>query len=124
MTNKEVIGSWDLESFIIEKPGGSRRNWGDDASGLLIYTEAGTMSVSINSKVKGSDLAAQFKSILFYSGTFDVKNDNTIVHNVTQASDPSRIGKEMVRKALLNGKKLTLIGEGEFGVAKVVWVRR
>ncbi len=124
MTKNEIIGSWVLESFIIEKQDQTQRKWGENTTGLLIYTEEGTMSVSINSKLIGIGLEAQFKSILFYAGTYEVIKENTIIHSVTQASDPSRLGKEMIRKAEPNGTKLTLTGKGEFGIAKIVWVRR
>lgn len=121
---KNIIGAWALESFVIENPEGESRNWGTNTSGILIYTESGYMSVSINKNVENkSTVEAQnfFDSILFYSGTF-VVDGNTIKHKVTQASSPARIGKEMIRSGSLDGNLLTLISPPEsFGRAILKW---
>lgn len=121
---KNVIGAWALESFVIENPEGESRNWGTNTSGLLIYTESGHMSVSINKNVENkSTVEAQnfFDSILFYSGTF-VIDGTTIIHKVSQASNPSRIGKELRRSATLEGSLLLLVSPTEsFGRALLKW---
>lgn len=119
-----VIGTWELESFLIENPQNEARNWGSNSQGLLIYTESGHMSVSINKDVENkSAVEAQnfFDSILFYSGTYSVDGE-TIKHKVTQASNPKRIGKELIRIATLEGNLLTLISPPEsFGRAILKW---
>ena len=123
MMNK-VVGAWALESFLIENPQGETRNWGANSQGLLLYTDTGHMSVSINKNVENkSAVEAQniFDSILFYSGTYFVDGE-TIKHKVTQASNPSRIGKELLRTANLDGNLLTLISPPEsFGRAILKW---
>lgn len=120
----QVIGSWELQSFEIEDLQGQHRSWGNDVQGLLLYTNSGHMSVSINKSIeKKSDNDAQniFDSILFYSGTYSV-DGKTIKHQVTQASNPARIGKEMIRYADLNGSILTLESPKEsFGKAILKW---
>lgn len=120
----QVIGSWELQSFEIEDLQGQRRSWGNDVHGLLMYTNSGHMSVSINKSIeKKTDNDAQniFDSILFYAGTYTV-DDKTIKHQVTQASNPARIGKEMIRYADLNGSILTLESPKEsFGKAILKW---
>jgi hypothetical protein len=125
MKNK-VVGTWALESFLIENPQGEVRNWGSKSQGLLIYTESGHMSVSINKDVENkSTVEAQnfFDSILFYSGTYSVDGD-TIKHKVTQASNPGRIGKELLRFATFDGSLLTLVSPNEsFGRAILKWRR-
>lgn len=122
----KVVGAWALESFLIENPEGEARNWGCNSQGLLIYTESGHMSVSINKDVESkSAVEAQnfFDSILFYSGTYSVDGD-TIKHKVTQASNPGRIGKELLRFATLDGSLLTLVSPQEsFGKAILKWRR-
>ena len=94
--NEQLIGSWTLESFAIESPEGKRSDWGNNVHGLLIYALSGHMSVSINKDVENDpDQSAEqnlFDSILFYSGTYQVEG-NLIRHQVTQASNPARIGK-------------------------------
>lgn len=123
MKNK-VIGAWTLESFMIENPPGETSNWGPNTQGLLLYTDTGHMSVSINKDVENkSTVEAQnfFDSILFYSGTYFVDR-TTIKHKVTQASNPNRIGKELLRFATLEGDLLTLVSPLEsFGRAILKW---
>lgn len=123
MQNK-VVGAWALESFLIENTQGETRNWGANTQGLLLYTGTGHMSVSINKDVENkSAVEAQnfFDSILFYSGTYFV-DGATIKHKVTQASNPGRIGKELLRSANLEGNLLTLISPTEsFGRAILKW---
>lgn len=120
----DVTGSWKLESFLIEDKQGNARSWGSNAQGLLIYTADGHMSVSINKDLENkSTVETQniFDSILFYSGTYSVDGD-TIKHKVTQASNPARIGKEMLRFANLQNNLLTLASPQEsFGRAILKW---
>lgn len=120
----QVVGCWALESFLIEPSQGETRDWGVNARGLLLYTDSGHMSVSINKDVEAkSTVEAQnfFDSILFYSGTY-VVDGSTIKHKVTQASNPNRIGKELLRFATLEGTLLTLVSPQEsFGRAILKW---
>lgn len=122
--NDKIFGVWKLESFLIEISNGETRQWGSNTHGLLLYTETGHMSVSINKDVENKstvDVQNIFDSILFYSGTYSV-DGNTIKHMVTQASNPSRIGKELLRTATLEGNLLTLTSPPEsFGRAILKW---
>jgi hypothetical protein len=120
----QIVGTWLLESFLIESPQKEKRDWGTSAHGLLIYSPSGHMSVSINRDVeKKSEVEAQnyFDSILFYSGTFEVDGE-VVKHQVTQASNPNRIGKEQIRFAKLENDILTLTSpEESFGRAILTW---
>ncbi|MDZ4661294.1 MAG: lipocalin-like domain-containing protein [Pseudomonadota bacterium] len=120
----QIVGTWLLERFLIESSENGLRDWGTNAQGLLIYTSSGHMSVSINRDVeKKSAVEAQnyFDSILFYSGTFAV-DATTVKHQVTQASNPTRIGKEQIRYAKLENNILTLTSPDEsFGRAILTW---
>jgi hypothetical protein len=120
-----VIGSWDLESFVITRKDGTAKSWGKNARGLLIYTDEGTMSVSINADVEGDQTSRenQFRSLLFYAGTYEMEAGK-IVHRVTKATELGRMGKDLIREATLSGNILTLVGRGDFGVATVVWRKR
>jgi hypothetical protein len=117
-------GTWRLISFDIEPPDGPRHPWGAGVHGLLIYAPTGHMSVSINKKPESeleSDLEGLFDSILFYSGTYQVEGD-LIRHQVTEASNPLRIGREMIRYASFDGDRVTLTTPKEsFGRAHLVW---
>lgn len=123
MKNK-IVGTWLLESFLIESLQNEKRDWGANVHGLLIYTSSGHMSVSINKDVeKKSTVEAQnyFDSILFYSGTFSVDVE-IVKHQVTEASNPNRIGKEQIRFAKFENNLLTLTSPDEsFGRAILTW---
>lgn len=127
MKRDDVAGTWTLMSFELEDTSGTRNPWGKDAHGLLIYSPTGHMSVSINKTVEDDATQSEsenlFDSILFYSGTYSVA-DSTISHDVTEASNPARIGKRLSRHAQLNGDILELTSPAEsFGRAILRWKR-
>lgn len=118
-------GSWSLQSFEIEKLDKSVAPWGQNARGLLIFAPSGHMSVSINRDLGQGDSDAQkiFDSILFYSGTFRIEG-SVVLNMVQNASNPARIGKDMIRYASLEGDVLTLKTPQEsFGTATLRWKR-
>ena len=121
---KQLIGTWTLDSFQIESPEGVKRAWGNGIHGLLIYADTGHMSVSINKDVvkeSENELEDLFDSILFYAGTYTVEG-TLIRHQVSEASNPTRIGKEMLRYAETQGNTITLTTPKEsFGRAILVW---
>jgi hypothetical protein len=119
-----IIGVWNLEAFtILPKEGGSRP-WGEGLRGLLIYTESGHVSVSINRNLlpkSGNAEKDVLDSVLFYAGTYSVEG-NVIRHQVNQATNPDRIGREMIRFAALENTTLKLATPDEaFGKAELVW---
>jgi hypothetical protein len=123
----DVCGSWTLVAFEIESPEKKVTPWGKDANGLLIYADTGHVSVSINKAVENdptqTDAENLFDSILFYSGTYQIEGD-LIRHQVANASNPARIGKEMIRYAQLESDLLTLATPQEsFGRAILKWRR-
>jgi hypothetical protein len=133
----QITGTWKLKEFQIESPEGKTSDWGEKVHGLLIYTDNGYMSVSINKELindpEQSEAENLFDSILFYSGTYQI-TDNVITHQVTEASNPSRIGREMIRYAELQGTEDSGSPEGNdlrlvtpqesFGRAILVWTRQ
>lgn len=122
---KDIVGEWKLIVFEIEDLKQNKRIWRKNSCSILIYTSSGYMSVSINGEIDGdpSSVINKFNSILSYAGTYKLEKDGNIIHRVTNASDPSRIGKEMIREGILNGDTLKIIGKGEFGTAVIVWQR-
>jgi hypothetical protein len=121
---EKILGAWALKSFEIEGLDGVSSPWGANARGLLIYESSGRMSVSIN-RDPDSETSDKFErifdSILFYSGRFEVKGSE-IHHIVENASNPDRIGKQMIRHASLDGDLLKLSSPKEsFGTAHLVW---
>ena len=125
---RSIPATYTLVSFDIESSEGGRASWGKNTHGLLIYTVDGHMSVSINKGVEADpnqrqDLDALFDSILFYAGTYRF-DGHIIRHQVTNASDPARIGKELIREFRWEGDLLTLTTPKEsFGRAILVWRR-
>lgn len=124
ITLAAIRGTWLLESFEIEDLEKKVAPWGANARGLLIYSDTGHMSVSINRDLnKKSSIEAEniFDSILFYSGTYQVEG-NVVTHQVSNASNPARIGKQMIRYAVLDGDLITLSSPQEsFGRAILKW---
>lgn len=121
--NLNPIGSWELKSFEIESPEKGMRPWGTNTRGLLVYSATGHVSVAINKDIvaTGNPDKDLFDSILFYAGTYKVE-ENVVRHQVTIASNPARVGKEMVRFATLDGNNLTIKTPQEsYGTATIVW---
>ena len=120
-----IQGSWELKSFEIKNPDGQVRPWGKNTRGLLVYAATGHVSVAINRDLVSTGNADKdsFDAILFYAGTYRVDGD-VIKHQVTIASNLSRVGKEMLRFAELKNDLMTLSTPPEsFGTATIVWRR-
>ena len=85
-------------------------------SGTLIYGTDGFMSMGINCKEGKS---------LFYMGSFKVQG-HEVVHHVVNASDPSLLGKDLVKTVeSLKENELVLtelLGDGK-GSLKISWVK-
>ena len=119
----EIEGSWELLSFELEGLDNKVLPWGSNTHGLLIYGKSGQMSVSINRDLapEGEESKRIFDSILFYSGSYRI-DGATIFHIVKNASNPNRIGKEMIRYASLSSGVLMLTSPLEsFGRAILKW---
>ena len=118
-----ISGPWTLKSFMITPPDGNQRHWGNGIRGLLIYDPTGHMSVSINKVIQstGSPDKDTLDAMLFYAGTYRIEG-NTIRHDVTIASNPNRVGREMIRFAQVDGNRLILTTPPEsYGIATLVW---
>lgn len=124
MNQSELTGSWRLKSFEIESPEGIKSDWGRNTHGLLIYAADGYMSVSINKDIQKqseNEMEDLFDSLLFYAGTYVIQ-DNLIRHQVTEASNPARVGKEMIRYAEFENNLIKLSTPKEsFGRAILTW---
>jgi len=124
LTKKDLAGEWQLQSFNLIKAEQKETPWRKNTHGILIYTLSNYMSVSINGGKNENLLLPEnkYNNILFYAGTYEVSN-NKITHFVTNASDPTRIGKNMVREATLDGAQLKLITKTDFGRVALIWER-
>lgn len=120
-----IVGVWSLESFTIVDGNNNTKNWGKNVHGLLIYTNSGHMSVSMNRDMEstGNEFKDIYDAGLLYSGSFKI-DGNTIIHKVTEASNPQRIGKDQTRYAKLDNGILVLSSPKEsFGTAHLTWKR-
>ncbi len=120
-----LVGSWELKGFELESHEKGKHPWGKNVRGLLIYADTGHMSVAINRDLTdtGNPDKDLFDASLFYAGTYSVEG-NIVRHQVTIATSPARIGKEMIRFAALNGDELILTSPPEsYGTATLVWRR-
>lgn len=118
-----LTGSWELMSFEVESPEKEKRPWGTNTRGLLMYSETGHVSVAINKDIISTGRTEKdlLDSILFYAGTYSLEG-NVVRHQVTLASSPSRVGKEMIRFASLDNNFLTITTPQEsYGTATIVW---
>ena len=52
LKQNNLVGSWELEAFQIESTTKEISSWGRNSRGLLIYTDSGHMSVSINRDIE------------------------------------------------------------------------
>ncbi len=118
-----LVGSYVLEKFELRNGKADFSPWGTNVHGLLIYTADGTMSVSINRDCSDPFDNREFPdtSILFYSGTYEILPEGQVIHQVTQATDKTRIGKKELRLIRRDGSRLTHTAEGKFGEARLTW---
>ena len=121
-----LVGTWKLVSFDVSKQK-PFAPWRDTTShGFLIYTSDGYMSAAINAEPsslkKETDSKKVLQRSLFYAGKFEVKG-NKVIHKVEVATNPSRIGKDLVREFTFEGDMLHLFADEDGVKSKVVWKR-
>lgn len=118
---KALHGSWNLESFEIERSDGSKEPWGKSMSGLLIYSPDGFMSVGIQYKPMSENPSDILDSVLFYTGSYNVQK-NKIYHLVKNATHLKRIGQKIIRFYKFENGLLHLhTPKEDFGTAHLIW---
>ena len=123
-----LVGTWTLDRFEVSDAESPPHPWGFDTTGLLIYAPSGHMSVAINRFApwraggRPSEPGQGTSRVLFYAGTYHVEG-GMVYHHVTQASDLTRVGAVMARRARLAGDILTLVSEGGPVRATLEWRR-
>ena len=133
------LGAWQLVSFEAAAAGQTIYPFGADATGLLIYTVAGRMSVILSRSNRpgfrvadarggtAEEKAAAFESCFAYAGTFEVA-DGRVIHRLEQCTLPNWIGTEQVRFCRFEEDRLTLETpplpmDGRETVSRLVWRR-
>jgi len=114
--------------------------WGPKASGLLIYTQDGYMSITImrgdrprflvpdmlGGSIEEQAQAAQ--SYLSYSGTYEIQSDK-VIHHIEASLFPNWVGEDQVRfvdkltKDQLVLRTSPYLAGGKFGTGYLVWYR-
>lgn len=139
--NSDLLGSWLLEEWRIDYPGGRESSWpfGNDAIGLLAYMADGWMSATMCWRVRtplsaasalqadDASKARSYQEYLAYGGRWRLEG-NTIVHDVTMSLNPTLIGTCQRRDALFEGGSLVLCanesaGAGATRVHRIRWRR-
>ena len=115
-----VIGTWRLKSYTILE-NGREKPWCVNPSGLISYLNNGFMAVGINCKDEKGQWVPDPKDMVFYTGRYELKNGNTLVHHVEHPSDLSRVSKDLERKVELKGSVITLTGQGTKGLVRLIW---
>lgn len=119
LKKEDIVGLWEIEAFSIISPTNDEKLWAKDITGTLFYSELGFMMVSLNGVTDDEQ-----DKILFYSGYFEIIDNSDIAHDVLNASDPSRVGRRLIRDAQLDNSVLTLEGRGGYGRAKLKWRKK
>jgi hypothetical protein len=135
-----IQGQWNLLSWRRVKSDGSESfPFGRDATGMLVYTEAGGMIVQMASANRAhldtadaiggteAERAAAYSGYLAYFGSYEVKGDE--VHHIIAASSfPNWTGNVQARPFEIRGETLILrTPPTEIGGVTVVnemsWIR-
>lgn len=128
---QDLIGAWTLEGSYIEHDDGTQTpTWGDDATGLIVYTADGYMTAITRrgdrSLPDGADAAAKaaaFDSYLNYGGRWTLSG-NTVTHHIEHALDPRWVGTARDRTIDHQGDRMVFSGlSGDGSNAIIVWRR-
>lgn len=95
-------GGWLLESFVSRRDDGPvRRPFGDQPSGLILYTTDGHMSAQLT--------PGPGREFVSYGGRFEVDEAaETVTHHVLIATMPELLLEPQIRSAHIEGDRLTL----------------
>lgn len=134
-------GTWNLVAWRrIAGDGSVSYPLGPDASGLLVYTENGRMTVQIagadRATVAGDDplggdeqaRAEAYSTYLAYFGTYAVSGQN-VVHDIEGSLFPNWSGESQVRPFTLDSGQLVLstppmeLADGTTVVNELAWER-
>jgi hypothetical protein len=133
------IGAWQLVSFEATADGQTVYPLGPDATGLLVYTDTGHMSVILSranrTRMESADAqagslaekAAAFESCFAYAGRFEVAAGR-VIHLLEQCTLPNWIGTEQVRYCRFERDRLILETpplpiNGRETVSRLAWER-
>ena len=108
-----LVGSWDL----VEWTYGDSHPLGEDAVGRLIYSDDGFMAAFL-SRADG------YSDALAYSGAWELRGREEVVHHVSVSTRESFVGRDLVRSVSWLDDDLVLATPPRDGVANVLRWRR
>ena len=139
MESNPLIGAWRLVTYEAHTGDDVLYPLGEDASGYIMYTPDGYMSVLMmaagrqnfeaGDMLAGTDdekLAAA-STFVAYCGRYDYQGDR-VIHKIEVAFYPNRVGTEQVRYVQLHGDELILttppmVLAGKSRKGRIVWQR-
>jgi Lipocalin-like domain len=118
-----LLGGWLLESFVSrdESTDELRHPFGENPTGLILYTADGHMSAQLTPGPEGEFIS--------YGGRFDVdESAATVCHRVLVSTMPELLTQPQFRHAKIDGDRLTLStnqtsAEGGVTHSTLVWRR-
>ena len=133
----DLVGCWTLRSCrSVTENGEVSYPFGQNATGLLLYTPDNHMAVQIAAADRGSigadnpmspaagaeQRANAFSTYLAYFGTYEVERDR-VIHDVQMSLFPDWSGQRQVRAFTLDGGTLTLTRDAGDTTIELVWLR-
>jgi Lipocalin-like domain len=139
---EQLVGAWELVSYEARCDNDERtvHPLGDDASGYVMYTPDGHVSVQIMRpgrppyQVAGpgdgtaAERAEAADGYLAYSGSYRV-DDSVVIHEIDVSLLPNWVGESLRRKVTLDGRRLELttitpiLIDGRPHTAVLIWDR-
>lgn len=137
---EKFIGTWKLLSYEIKfSDGHIEYPFGKDAIGYIMYTKDNHMSVSFmrsnrekfNEKsvplnwdaISDEKKIAAIETFFAYSGEYEVKSEDLLIHKLEVASIPDWVGTIQKRNYKFSDNKLTLSATFPQITATLVWER-
>lgn len=134
---KALMGSWELQEWKAIRPDGSILHpYGTDASGLLLYTQEGSMSMGLSkadkphlgtddyASVSDSIIRLAYTHFFSYSGGFHIEG-NRVTHIIEHCKQPDWVGRELVREFEIHGDTLTIRSPEVIGADHILtWQRK
>ena len=121
MLEKDIVGTWKMESWTYEDESGQESDYlGKGSSGILHYTSIGLMSVQImkggrKKFVSGEllngtveEIQSAFSSFFAYYGKYQVSDENVLTHQIEGSNFPNWVGEKEIRYADLKEDNLVL----------------
>jgi hypothetical protein len=130
-----LIGAWDLlEWSEIHADGGKSYPLGEQAVGQIAYTADGHVAAQLVragrtrfasgdwKKATAGEAARAFKEYFGYFGTFSIDLEKeAVIHHVTGGWFPNVEGTDQLRRFQLQGNRLVLDADTEWGKVRIVW---